>query len=159
MPYDPLTGLVSVFESADERTIDTELKKLEPRLFLVRQRDEWGQDFYEVRFWNGSETEPTLITDWREPNGKAKPLSSGLVYDVQRMMKRGPIDAEAIAARNQALQAKRGEEAQEMYEESARDFDRMRVLGNRVLMPRSNNVAANARRQALRDLERKFGQR
>jgi hypothetical protein len=96
MPYDPLTGLITAFDSVDEATADGELKKLDPRLFLVKERGHHGEFFYEVRFWNGSEVAPTLITDWREPSGRPKPLSSGIVYDVQRQMKRGPLDIDAI---------------------------------------------------------------
>lgn len=160
MPIDPLTGLVTVFENADERSIDRELKKLDLRLFLVREFDiRLRSYFYEVRHWAGSEHEPTLIVDWREPNGIPKPLSSGIVYEVQRMMARGPLDIDSIIRRNKELREARDRQAEQWYRDSAEDFERVAVLGNRTLMPRSSNVAANARRQRLRDFERKMGLR
>ena len=160
MPYDPVTGLVTVFDNADEKTIDTELKKLDLRLFLVREFDPFRKlYFYEVRHWNGSEHEALLVVDWREPNGLPKPLSSGLVYEVQRLMKKGPISVDAIVRRNQELRERRERESASWYDDAAADFERVAVLGTRTLMPRSQNVAANARRQRLRDLERRMGLR
>ena len=160
MPIDPTTGLVTVFENVDERTTDRELKRLDLRLFLAREFDPHSRSyFYEVRHWEGSEREPTLILDWREPNGRPKPLSSGIVCEVQRMMARGPLDVAGIARRNEELKQARDRRSEAWYRESVEDFERVAVLGNRTLMPRSSNVAANARRQRLRDFERKMGLR
>lgn len=125
-----------VFGSRTEREVDEELKKLDPRLFLARQWSPRGE-FYEVRFWEGSEREPTLIEDWRDGADRPKPLSSGLVYAVQEGMKRGPVDVGAIDRRNREIGERREDEAQELMERIAVEFQGKRRIGNYMSVPRS----------------------
>lgn len=152
-------GLVILFKGGSEREIDSELKRLDLRLFLTRERDVYGQDYYQVMFWEGSETPATLILDWREENGRAKPLNSGIIVEVQRMMARGPLDTRAIAERNERLRRERAEASAQHYQDIGEQFARARVMGNLMVMPRSQNLAANARRRRQRDWERKMGLR
>lgn len=152
-------GLVVLFKGGTEREIDTELKKLDLRLFLTRERDVYGQDYYQVMFWEGSETPATLILDWREENGRAKPLNSGMIVEIQRMMQRGPLDTKAINERNAARRERIARDAADHFQEIGEQFARARTMGNFTIMPRSQNLAANARRRRLRDLERGMGLR
>lgn len=126
-----------VYESRDERQIHEELRRLDPQLFLVRQRDPHGRDFYEVRFWVGSEHEPLCAVDWRLPDDTPKPLSSGIVYEVQRLMAAGPITVEAINRKNAELRERNERRAHEGYQEIAEDFERHRGIGNFMVVPRS----------------------
>jgi hypothetical protein len=138
---------------ADARAIDRELRQRDDRLFLAEHRDEYGRPFFEVRYYIGSETEPLIVVDWREP------LTSAIIQETVRVMSSGPPDVEKIARRNEELKASRDSAHAETYEDMLDDMA-PRIEGRkRVSMPRSTNTAANARRQRIRDKERRQGLR
>lgn len=129
-----------VWEGTDERGVQRQLQEIDPRLFLDKEADGAGRIFYVVRYWeNGYET-PELVLDWRETSGQPKPLSSAVAYAIQKEMREGAVDVKGILRRNRDRAEKRGDEAQQMYEDIARDFDRHKRIGNFAVVPRSQGL-------------------
>ena len=112
------------------RQLERDLKTLDDKLFLVEQRGSFGETFYEVRYWNGPELEPTVILDWRERDGKPKQLSYGIIEEIKRMMQRGPINVGQLAENNQELREKASVKAVEFYQEMVKEFERYTTMGN-----------------------------
>jgi hypothetical protein len=115
------SGLWAVYRSASSKRIDRELRAIDPRLFLDPEYDQhWGL-FWTVKFWNGERApDPvTVVADWREPSGQPRDLSDGLLYEVQRMIRRGPIDPKKIAQHNQELRERRANQTELDYERAA----------------------------------------
>lgn len=137
---------------ASFRQLERELKALDYRLFLAEQRGIYGETFYEVRLWEGPNSEPPVILDWREPDGKPKELSFGIINEIQRMMQRGPLDVKAIAEHNRQLREKAQLRSQEFYEEMTREFEKAMVMGNFSGPVHRSPGLALARRRARRAL-------
>ncbi len=132
-----MSSLVIPWEASDERAVQLQLHELDPHLILTRERDHLGRDYYVVIYYTNGTVPPDLVVDWRDAMDVPKPLSSGLVYEIQRMMSEGPPDMEKIRRHNEALRAQRNQESAEMLEEIAKDFDRYRRIGNFMVVPRS----------------------
>jgi hypothetical protein len=146
-------SLQVVWNSADEKQIEADLRKLNQNFFLDRDRDRGGPVYYVVREWLGSGTEPLRILDWKDERGNPKPLNSGLLYEVEKRKANFGRDlhAEAMKA-NDALQEKRDQEALEEYAEVAEDFKKHR-LGNFALVPRSVGLARSRAKARERKAE------
>jgi hypothetical protein len=130
------------------RQLERELKALDDKLFLVEQRGEFGETFYEVRHWNGPEVEPSVVVDWRERDGEPKELSYGIIEEIKRMMARGPIDVQAIAERNREIKRDAQRRSAEFYEEMVREFERVATMGNFSGPVHRSQALAVARRKA-----------
>lgn len=144
---------------ADARAVDRELRQRDKHLFLAEHRDFHGRPYFEVRYHIGSEREPLVVLDWREDDGTPRQLTSALLNEVARISSQGPPDVGKIARKNADLKASRDNDRIEAYEEMIEDI-LPRMHGKKtVSMPRSKNVGQSARRQALRDSERRRGVR
>lgn len=136
---------------ASFRQLERELKQLDRNLFLVEQRGVYGETFYEIRYWQGPEAEPPVLVDWREPDGKPKELSFGILEDIRRQMQRGPLDIKAIVARNEELKKRKQDEVQEVYAEMTREFERHMTMGNFGGPVHRSPALVVARRRARRE--------
>lgn len=137
---------MAVYRSASSSRIDRELRQIDAQLFLDPEHDPKFGIFWTVKFWNGERAPNpvTVVVDWREPDGRPKELSDALLYEVQRMARRGPIDAKAIAARNEELKARRAAQAEILYEEQAKEA--VRWLKTKPIFHRSPAYAVSKRR-------------
>lgn len=150
-------GLAVAFSSVDEATITRALRRLDDRLFLdpeVEPHGPYGPYVYmTVKYHHGSGTPPTCVVDWREPDGRPKPLSYALVDQVKRQegaMARAVSDA--IAAnerkRQEAIRAV-GEGAYDVVMDGGRS-----AAGKKsVNLPRSQSLRIS------RDKRRAKGER
>ena len=137
------------WEALDERSAHEELQALDRRLFLDKEIDPRGRLFYSAKVANPDVGgPPAVVVDWRE-NGEPLPLSSGLAYEVRKVMASGPLDVKQIIARNREMVAKRDDERQEAREDIARDFERHAGIGNFAIVPRSRGLQL-ARQRARR---------
>lgn len=126
-----------VWEGVDEQGVQRQLQEIDGRLFLDKDVDAQGRLFYMVRYWENGYNEPEVVLDWREASGAPKPLSSGISYEIQKMMRQGGVDVAGIIRRNRERVLKKADEAQEVYEDIAKDFDRHKRIGNFAVVPRS----------------------
>lgn len=80
-------GLAVAWSQADTKTIERELRKLDPRLFLDPEYEPYGPRgayvYMTVKYHVGSEYPPGLVLEWRDSAGP-KPLSLGIVEQVKR---------------------------------------------------------------------------
>jgi len=112
-------GLIVYYQRADQKRVDRELKSVDPRLFLDPEfSQQYGQVFWTVKVWNGEQApDPvTIVVDWREPDGRPKELTHGIVEQTRRSWKAGPVSFEAVMAANDELRRKRDERQLELYE-------------------------------------------
>ena len=81
-------GLAVCFNPTDEKTVTAALRRLDDRLFLdpeVETHGPYGPYVYmTVKYHHGSGVPPTCVLDWREPDGRPKPLSLAMVDQVRR---------------------------------------------------------------------------
>ena len=147
------TGLVAVYRSASTQRIDRELRQIDPQLFLDPEFDQRYGLFYTVKYWNGERAPNpvTVVVDWREPNGQPKDLSDGILYEVQRIRERGPIDVDSIIRRNEELKRKREDAAEQAYEDQSKEA--VRWLRTKPVFHRSAAYAVAKRRTRARGLE------
>lgn len=127
--------LTVVWSQRSEREIDAALRRLEGggNLFLDKDRDRrTGAVFYCVREWDRNRSpHPVHILDWVEADGRPKPLTEGLVREVEsRKQFWGRNLVQEIAERNE--QRKAESEAQERAErqEVGEYFGRRLRLGS-----------------------------
>lgn len=139
----------------DEKAIDRDLKRLDEGLFLDKERDrQSGGLVWTVRHQIGSGVTPPLVLEWRDRQGNPLPLSSGIVYAVEKRKANFGRDLlqESMAA-NDALEEKQNAEAAEELEEIVRDFKKHYALGNFSVVPRSRALMW-ARARGRRDQAR-----
>lgn len=101
-------GLVACYADADEKTIDRELKRLDPGLFLDRELDHARRVVHVVKHHVGSGQPPVPVLVWADPGGVPLPPSMGIVDRVRAQEKRNEadlIDARAMA--ENAVQTRR----------------------------------------------------
>ena len=135
----PMSELTIPWQEADERTIDLSLRAIQSDVFLNKEVDGHGRLYYTACLFVGERADIPVITvvDWRDRDNNPKPLSEGLVYEVQRMYRHGGIDMAAIERANRDLKEKKADEAEAMLEEMAKEFDRRKRMGNFAIVPRS----------------------
>lgn len=77
-------GIVAFYnETGDEKGVDQALRRLDPALFLDKERDGPGEPvFYAVKQWIGSAAEPIIVLEWRQ-DGQPLPLSYAIVDRVR----------------------------------------------------------------------------
>ena len=133
-----------ILPGADEQSVQAQLRQLDSRLILTRERDGLGRDYYVVIFYEGGTVPPSHVLDWREMDDEPRPLSSGLVHEVGKMMADGPVAMIEIVKRNEALKAQKADEFQQVYEDLSREFERAK--GRLGVVHRSPGLAAARRR-------------
>ena len=81
-------GLAVMFNPADEKTVTRALSRLDDRLFLDPEVETVGPYapyvYLTVKYHLGSGHPPSTVLEWREPDGRPKPLSLALVEQVKR---------------------------------------------------------------------------
>jgi hypothetical protein len=77
-----------MFNPADEETVSRALRRLDDRLFLDPEVETVGLRapyvYITVKYHLGSGVRPSLVLEWRNPDGSPKPLSLALVEQVKR---------------------------------------------------------------------------
>jgi hypothetical protein len=123
----------------DEKSVQEQLQKLDSHLFLDKERDRrTGGLVWVVRHWLGSATPPPVVLEWRDDRGDPLPLSTGIVYEVEKRKANFGRDLAAdAAAANDALERRRESEAAAEYEEIAAEISRRRTLGSSTILHRS----------------------
>jgi hypothetical protein len=152
------SGLELVFDNTDERTVDRQLKQLDDRLFLDKERDRrTGGLVYVVKQWVGSECPPVPVLEWRDERTRAPaPLSTGIVYAVESRKQFFGRDlvAESVAA-NDAAQEREEQRAAEEYNEIARDVLKASTTTSAVhRSPHLRIARARAREKQAAEQER-----
>lgn len=115
-----------ILPALDEQAVQRELASLDPNLILTRERDAIGQDYYVVIYYQGGSIPPDEVIDWREPSGRAKPLSSALANEVRKMMRNGPPDVKAIIRANEEMKQRHAAQQEAIRLEQALEFEQSR---------------------------------
>lgn len=146
-----MTSLLIPWEALDERAVHAALQQLEPNLFLNKEIDRYGRLFYTACLFNGDRApDPiTVVVDWRETDDTPKPLSQGLVYEIEKMMRAGGVSVEAIMRRNNEMRVKKDDERQQQAEDIAKDFERHKNTGF-AIVPRSQGLRMSRDRMRRR---------
>lgn len=113
-----LEGLAVVTETRDARSIQEDLTRLDPGLFLDMERAYPGGPIcYVVKEHVASGHPPGRVVEWQDEHGNPLPLSSGLIERVKRAGYRPATEivAEAIAWNERKRERQR--------ESSAADYD------------------------------------
>ena len=115
------------WEAQDERSVQAQLREIDPRLFLDKRGDHQGRIFYVVCYYQGGSQPPEDVLDWRDDahrGGAPKPLSSALGYEIQKQMRRGAVSVAGVIEHNQKLKQRKGDEYDEQRKEAALDVIR-----------------------------------
>lgn len=140
----PRFGAHCVIESvASKNEINAELKKRDPRLFLEKQINLDQEHVWCVVLETGdSQMGCVTIYEWRDPVTE-EPLrepSLGLLNEIDRRMRRGPINVREIDARNKEKQRRRVAEMREHVTDIVVDFSKHWTMGNFSIVPRSHQL-------------------
>lgn len=139
-------ALTVVQEVSDRDFIQRRLRGLDDRLFVEQQLTFDNERVWCVMLTVGLSEPPRCVFEWRNADGRPiRALTEGIVQEVERMMKRGPLDMQAIDEANRRLVARHEQRAREAHEEIARDFERLARRSSAI--PRSPTLAATRRRQ------------
>lgn len=134
--FDTPSGIAVVCDGRDEAWIRDELRRLDPDLFLTKEVHKVTRaPVYAVYHYKGPNAAPIHVLYWTDDgksNGPPRPLSSGLVYEVQsrkRFWGRN-LAAEAIDANEAMQEAAAAEHDAEMEEEVVRYHRRRLRMGS-----------------------------
>ena len=134
-------SLAVAWSTQDERTINEELRKLSPTLFLDPAVDEAYGVYWTVRDASvrNDRGEPIICVVWREhgeQGGRPKPLSYGIVEQVKRQEGRFADKAREAIEHNQRRVEKLREDADEVYDDISREhLKRIKAVADRTLPP------------------------
>jgi len=134
--------------AADERAIEDELQRLDPRLYLSFEI-EGGRQVYRVMCeYAGDRFAP--VCDWRDEQQRPLPLSSGLVELVRSLQPRGGVAAQEAMAANERRRERLEADVEEAVDEIADDMG-PRIAGRKQsLLNRSPGLVASRRRARRR---------
>jgi hypothetical protein len=118
-------GLVVCENAVDERQVSGSLRDFDDRLRLAQEVDaEYGCFVYRVvRVWS-NDHDAAVICEWRDEQGMPLPLSHRLVDKVKTLSMNSRAPQVDVVAHNDALVAAQQREADELFEELARDAAR-----------------------------------
>jgi hypothetical protein len=140
------SGIHVVQRPRDKDWIQTTIRQLDRRLFVEMQMVHSGELVWCVMLDCGDAQPPMCLLEWRDDRGDPIPhLSEGIVGEIQRMMRRGPVDVQAIDEANRQLIARREQESSEAYQDIANDF--LKIAGRSSTVHRSAQLAATRRKQ------------
>jgi len=136
--------------AADERTVERELQRLDPRLYLTYELER-GRPCYRVMCeYAGDKFLP--VCDWRDEKGEPLPLSSGLVEQVRSLSPRGGVAVQESIAANEALQAQVDADSEREIDEIVAD------MGPRISEKRSACLPRGVHLRRSRDRRRAKGE-
>lgn len=121
MTIDERPGLSVAWAEQDRRSVQRELTRLSPTLFLHRERDVWT-----VKDRVGENLQVPVVV-WQASNGQPLPLSMGIVDAVRQQEKRQKTDEirpAEMAAREQDRRQRIHERTQDELEQTARVNER-----------------------------------
>lgn len=147
-------GLAVAFNQADVRTIERELRRLDPNLFLdyeLEPRGPRGPFVYPiVKEWVGEQHAPIPVLVWKDRTGP-RPLSLAIVEQVKRQEKRDERLVQRVTKANADAERQRENDRDEAYDEISRAFQRAARNGGHFSGPVHRSKAlAVARRRARR---------
>jgi hypothetical protein len=130
--FETPSGLAIVAAERDDRSLEADLKRLDPALFLTRELHRpSGRWSYAVYHYLGPEQPPIHVLHWtrdRTAKGEPLPLSSGLYYEVEsRKRNFGRNLAAEAQAENERMAQADLEAADEEREEDYTSYFRRRL--------------------------------
>lgn len=137
-------GLAVAFSETDKQTIDRELKRLDPNLFLDFENN--GRFVYPVvmEYVGDRHVPPFLpVLVWKDRDGP-RPLTLAIVEHVKRLERKDDNLLARIHEANAAHDRKLAEASSEGYDDVTRDFQRR--AGRLAVIPRSAGLVASRRR-------------
>jgi hypothetical protein len=123
-----------------EKRVDAELKKLDPDLYLDKERDVLdGYIYYTVRYFIGSGVEPFTSVEWKDAHGPID-LSLNIIEFVKR--NEGDIreDIAKVTAHNAAIKEKARMERDAAYEEVVKEFAKLEKTDYWRSLPREQRI-------------------
>lgn len=112
-------GLAVAWNPTDQRTVQRELSRLSPTLFIDPELDPEHGVYWTVK--DNSSMPPLCVLVWRDGDGTAKPLTLGIVEQVKRQ--EGAMDGavDQMVKNLERQRDRRREQAEETYREMERD--------------------------------------
>lgn len=127
LQVDEVGGLAVAFNPVDQRQLEAELRKLDPRLFLdfeVSPRGPHGPFVYPVvKEWIGDQHPPVPVLVWKTEDGP-KPLTLAIVEQVKRQERRDDKLVERVHAANDAHGQELDEDRDEQWDDTIREHER-----------------------------------
>lgn len=128
LTFEEVGGIAIPFPDADERTVQQELLKLDPGLFLDKEWEPWGPyggyAYYVVKHRVGENLiVPIAGTEWRDAAGP-KPLTLAIVERVKR--NEGALEGAArwASEHNRARTQKLKDDASDRMDDVIREFEK-----------------------------------
>lgn len=142
------SGLIAVHADADARSLERELQRFDPDLFLTFEMEQ-GRQVWIVMRQLGEHVMP--VCQWRDPQRRPLPLSSGLLELVRSLRPREGVDEDGglarIEAENQRQQEKAQADQDEQIEEVVKEIGYRARDAKRTILPRSPELVAARRRE------------
>lgn len=145
-----------MFNPADQKTVETALRRLDDRLFLDPEVEPLGPHgpyvYMTVKYHLGSGRPPSVVLEWRDSHGP-KPLSMGIVEQVKRQ------EGVMATAFRDAMAANEKKRAQAALEVGDAAYDIAHAGGKSAAGKRSVNLPRSQSLRMSRDKARGRGEK
>lgn len=146
------SGLLACHADADARSLERELQRFDPALFLTFEMEAGRQVWIVMRELSSDHVMP--LCEWRDSNRTPLPLSSGLLELVRSLRPREGVDEDGgvrrVRAENERLREREQAANEEAVEDITREIGYRARDARRTILPRSPGLVASRRRQRAR---------